>query len=93
MLSVASYAHHLQWSLGTDLTFSNDYSPSTAYNASKLCNVLFVRELERRLADTRVHAYAVNPGLTRSKLRRHASALVKIATIIFGKVADHIVAL
>lgn len=44
-----------------DLTNNNPYSPAQAYFVSKLCNVLFTRELADRLKGTgefglRVHA-------------------------------------
>lgn len=50
-----------------------DYWPIVAYNQSKLCNLLFAFELNRRLSPYGVHCNAVNPGsLIHSKLKRHS---------------------
>jgi NAD(P)-dependent dehydrogenase (short-subunit alcohol dehydrogenase family) len=43
-----------------------------SYRTSKLLNVLFVRELARRLAGKGITANAADPGLVRSNLGRHA---------------------
>jgi retinol dehydrogenase-12 len=40
------------------------------YAVSKLCNVLFTRELARRLAGTAVTAYALHPGVVASDIWR-----------------------
>jgi retinol dehydrogenase 12 len=39
-----------------------------AYASSKLANVLFTAELNRRMTGTRVHAYAVDPGLVKTEI-------------------------
>jgi NAD(P)-dependent dehydrogenase (short-subunit alcohol dehydrogenase family) len=46
-----------------DLEMRNGYSPSRAYAASKLANVLFTVELDRRLDGSGVHAKALHPGV------------------------------
>jgi retinol dehydrogenase 14 len=55
-------------SLGTidfdDLMGEHQYSGQTAYNQSKLANVMFTYELARRLAGTGVTATALHPGMT-----------------------------
>lgn len=45
-----------------DLQSIRSYGAMTAYGKSKLANVLFVRELARRLDGTGVTTYAVHPG-------------------------------
>lgn len=42
-----------------------------AYARSKLANILFTRELARRLKGKDVTVYAVHPGLVRTELGRH----------------------
>ena len=50
-----------------------DYSPIVAYNQSKLCNILFAFELNRRLSPYGVYCNAVNPGcLIWTKLQRNS---------------------
>ncbi len=44
------------------------YNFLTAYNRSKLCNILFTYELARRLAGTRVTANCLSPGPTVTRL-------------------------
>ncbi|GAV03477.1 hypothetical protein RvY_13896-2 [Ramazzottius varieornatus] len=61
-----------------DLNFANlnwdeDYDPGAAYNASKLANVLFTRQLSTRLASTSVTVNAVHPGLVYTELFRNMS--------------------
>ncbi|EEC20513.1 short-chain dehydrogenase, putative [Ixodes scapularis] len=48
-----------------------NYDKKLAYANSKLANVLFVRELSRRLKGTGVRAYAASPGMVYTNLGRH----------------------
>lgn len=47
------------------------YNKSEAYRQSKLANVLFTKELARRLEGTGVTTYAVHPGVVDTELLRH----------------------
>jgi retinol dehydrogenase-14 len=47
-----------------DLMGERNYSGQTAYNQSKLANVMFTYELARRLAGTGVTATVLHPGMT-----------------------------
>jgi NAD(P)-dependent dehydrogenase (short-subunit alcohol dehydrogenase family) len=49
-----------------------------AYCQSKLCNILFTRELSRRLADTRVTANCLHPGFVATRFGNSASPLVSV---------------
>ncbi|KAM9777451.1 retinol dehydrogenase 12-like [Neosynchiropus ocellatus] len=49
-----------------------------AYCSSKLCNVLFTRELARRLRGSDVTCYSVHPGIVRTQLSRHVSLWQKV---------------
>lgn len=53
-----------------DLTFERGYSIRGAYGASKLANILHARELDVRYGDRGVHAYAMHPGLVRTRIGR-----------------------
>lgn len=63
VINVSSEAHRgakMHWD---DLQFEKGgYRPFTAYSQSKLCNILFTRELARRLAGTQVTANCMHPG-------------------------------
>lgn len=48
-----------------------DYDKWQAYGQSKTANVLFTVELDRRMAESGVRAYAVHPGVIMTELARH----------------------
>jgi NAD(P)-dependent dehydrogenase (short-subunit alcohol dehydrogenase family) len=64
VVTVSSGSHYhtrLRWS---DLQLRRGYNGLRAYKQTKLCNVLFTAELNRRLgADSSVRAFAADPGL------------------------------
>jgi NAD(P)-dependent dehydrogenase (short-subunit alcohol dehydrogenase family) len=63
VVTVASRAHRGQRiDLGT-IAGPRDWSMTKAYGRSKLCNILFTRELARRLAGARVAAICLHPGV------------------------------
>lgn len=73
VVTVASNAHRRP---GVDIDFDDinserDYSPWRAYQQSKLANLLFTRELQRRLSDagSPVTAHAVHPGYAATNLQ------------------------
>jgi NAD(P)-dependent dehydrogenase (short-subunit alcohol dehydrogenase family) len=72
VVNVASVAHRFAGGLGfADLQFERRaYRGITAYNESKLANVLFTVELARRLDGTGVTANACHPGPVRSGFGR-----------------------
>ncbi|KAM4044811.1 retinol dehydrogenase 14 [Anomaloglossus baeobatrachus] len=61
-----------------DLNSEKDYSRSFAYSRSKLANILFTRELARRLEGTGVTVNALHPGIVRTNLGRH----INIPTLV-----------
>ena len=77
ILTVSSSSHkgiRVNW---TDIMNKKHYSCLRAYKQSKLCNVLFTHELNRRLQDSPVRAYAVDPGLVNTEIgSKNASGLV-----------------
>ncbi len=66
-----------------------DYSDRTAYATSKLANVLFARELGKRLRGTRITANAVHPGLVKTDIDRNlgggARAGFRLLAALVGK--------
>ena len=61
--------------VGSDIVWDDpnferrEYDKFAAYGQSKTANILFSVELDRRLADRGVHAYAVHPGHDRHRAR------------------------
>lgn len=54
-----------------NLNSERNYNKGAAYKNSKLANVLFARELAKRLNGTGVNVYAVSPGMVWTNLGRH----------------------
>ncbi len=62
-----------------NLSGDRDYSPWKAYGQSKIANLLFAKELARRLEGTRKTANSVHPGVIFTNLSRHMNPLVRVA--------------
>ncbi|MBV7696879.1 oxidoreductase [Streptomyces sp. TRM70350] len=69
-----------------DLNLTKGYTPVRAYAQSKLANLLFTLELQRRLTETgsRVRALAVHPGYAATNLQSHAANPVSRAVMQLG---------
>jgi len=72
IVNVSSLAHKMAEMNFDDLNFEKTpYSPSQAYQQSKLANILFTRELARKGEGSGVNAYALHPGAINTELTRH----------------------
>ena len=79
MVVVASSAHRRAPREGIDfdnLAGQKRYVPWTAYARSKLANILFAKELARRLRGSRRTANAIHPGVIGTGLTRNMGAAV-----------------
>ncbi len=78
IINVASDAHRGRWLDFDDLQNERDYGPSGlgAYGRSKLANILFTRELARRLEGSGVTANAVHPGAVATGIWGNTGGLV-----------------
>jgi NAD(P)-dependent dehydrogenase (short-subunit alcohol dehydrogenase family) len=73
VVNTASTMHRVAWLDFDDLQYTRHYySGLFAYARSKLCNVLFTRELARRWAGTGVTANCFHPGFTRTRFGNQA---------------------
>jgi len=70
VVTVASDAHRAGRTDFDDLTYARGFSGMRVYCDSKLANVLFTRELARRIEGSGVTANCVHPGVIRSRLGR-----------------------
>jgi len=69
IVNVASDAHRFAGALDfSDLQSRGRYRPMKVYGKSKLMNLLFTRELARRLDGSRVAVHALHPGFVASGL-------------------------
>ncbi|GHI06656.1 putative short-chain dehydrogenase/reductase [Streptomyces cellostaticus] len=69
-----------------DVNLTSNYSPVRAYAQSKLANLLFTLELQRRLAEagSSVRALAAHPGYAATNLQSHAASPLARAGMVFG---------
>jgi NAD(P)-dependent dehydrogenase (short-subunit alcohol dehydrogenase family) len=84
IVNVASRAHrgaHMHWD---DLQFERKYGAAAAYGQSKLANILFTRELARRLDAAAIVANAVHPGVVSTDLVRGTPLFVRWGFRLFG---------
>jgi NAD(P)-dependent dehydrogenase (short-subunit alcohol dehydrogenase family) len=79
VVSVASEAHRGAVLEFDDLQMARDYNGWTAYRRSKLCNILFTRELARRLAGTGVTANCLHPGFVATRFGDNNGGLLGLA--------------
>ncbi|XP_062553175.1 retinol dehydrogenase 12-like [Armigeres subalbatus] len=75
VVNLSSLAHRYGTINKRDLNSEQSYNQVMAYCQSKLANVLFTRELAKRLEGTGVTAYAVHPGAVHTELTRHMGSI------------------
>jgi NAD(P)-dependent dehydrogenase (short-subunit alcohol dehydrogenase family) len=77
VVTVASHAHAMGRIDFDDLQGERSYSGATAYNQSKLANVLFTYELARKLPATAVTANVLHPGVVRTSFGAEDPAIIQ----------------
>lgn len=86
IVNVSSVAH--TWTKELDMENLNSekfWEPKLLYARTKLCNVLFAKELTRRLKEaglTGITANAVNPGGVKTAIFRHARKAFKYMVMV-----------
>jgi NAD(P)-dependent dehydrogenase (short-subunit alcohol dehydrogenase family) len=68
IVNTASRAHRGETLDFSDLQLEHGYSSRVAYGRSKLANILFTRELARRLSGTGVTANSLHPGFVATRI-------------------------
>ena len=76
VVNTASDAHKGASLNFDDLQSANNYSGFKVYGRSKLCNILFTRELARRLAGTGVTANCLHPGFVATRFGDQSGGLL-----------------
>ena len=84
IVSTSSDGHRFAGMAWDDLQGERRYSSLMAYCRAKLCNVLFTRELARRLAGTGVDATCFHPGFVATRFGDESSGFGR-AAFAFGK--------
>jgi NAD(P)-dependent dehydrogenase (short-subunit alcohol dehydrogenase family) len=76
IINTASAAHLRATSDFDDLQSAKSFGAVNAYGRSKLCNILFTRELARRLHGTAVTANCLHPGFVATRFGDQSGGLV-----------------
>uniref|UniRef100_A0A8C2ZXL2 Si:dkey-73n8.3 n=1 Tax=Cyclopterus lumpus TaxID=8103 RepID=A0A8C2ZXL2_CYCLU len=83
VINLSSIAHTMGKIQFDDLSGEKEYHPVRAYAQSKLANILFTRELAKRIEAHGVTAYSVDPGMVNTEIMRHlGNPLVSISKTI-----------
>jgi NAD(P)-dependent dehydrogenase (short-subunit alcohol dehydrogenase family) len=82
VVSTASHAHKGMKLNFADLQMATKYSGFRAYGRSKLCNILFTRELAKRLAGTGITANSLHPGFVNTRFGDNSGG--GIGAAVFG---------
>lgn len=88
IVTVASQMHNYGKIVKDDLHGERKYNVVRVYENSKLANVLFSRELGKRLKNTGVNTYSLHPGVIRTQIMRNSpflNAFAKVVLFFFGK--------
>jgi NAD(P)-dependent dehydrogenase (short-subunit alcohol dehydrogenase family) len=87
IVTVSSNTHRTGAIDFDNLNWEQGYDPQRAYGRSKLANLLFTYELQRRLtaAGKNTLSVAAHPGWTTTNLIRHASGNMRRMDRIFGQ--------
>ncbi|XP_063062752.1 retinol dehydrogenase 12 [Engraulis encrasicolus] len=84
VINVSSMAHLMGKINFEDVNSRKSYHPFRAYAQSKLANVLFTRELARRVEDLGVTVCAVDPGPVNTEISRHLVWPMQLLQKTFG---------
>jgi NAD(P)-dependent dehydrogenase (short-subunit alcohol dehydrogenase family) len=82
VVTTASDAHESGRLDLDDLQSKNAYAAMRVYGTTKLCNILFTRELARRAPE--LHANCFHPGVVRTGFGKNENGIWKIITTVFG---------
>lgn len=82
VVTTASDAHKAARLDLDDLESQNSYAAMRVYGTSKLCNILFTRELARRAPE--LHANCLHPGVVRTGFGKNEGGIWKLGTTLAG---------
>ncbi|XP_038071167.1 retinol dehydrogenase 13-like [Patiria miniata] len=88
IVNVSSMAHAFNKMCWDDLHMREKYDTMAAYAQSKLANVLFTKELAKRLMGSGVTVYALSPGSVKTELIRHMHGALSLPfRVLFGVIS------
>lgn len=77
IVNVSSEGHRIGGIYKNDLMSEKSYSKYKAYGQSKLANILFSRELSKKLEGSGVTVNSCHPGVVKTELGRHMNETVR----------------
>lgn len=80
VVTVSSGAHRIGRIRFDDIQWERSYNRAGAYGQSKLANLLFTYELQRRLSRTNTIAAAAHPGVSSTELTRDWPRWMRVVT-------------
>ena len=86
VVTTASDAHKSGLLDLDDLESETSFGAMRAYGTTKLCNILFTRELARRVEGTGLTANCFHPGVVRTGFGKNDNMLLRIGITIAGTV-------
>lgn len=68
------------------MSYRNNYNPGMAYGRSKAANILFTRELQKKIDETGLNGVTVSlhPGVVRTELARYMSWKLRVMKYIMS---------
>jgi NAD(P)-dependent dehydrogenase (short-subunit alcohol dehydrogenase family) len=86
VVTISSVAHSRAWIHFDDLQWERSYDRGGAYGQTKLANLMFTYELQRRLASTgsTTIAVAAHPGGSNTELVRNSPAPLRALNAVLG---------
>ena len=86
VVTISSLGHRIRARIHfDDLQFDHRYSRVSAYGQSKLANLMFTYELQRRLVPSATAiAVAAHPGMSNTELIRNSPPVLRAVTEMFG---------
>jgi NAD(P)-dependent dehydrogenase (short-subunit alcohol dehydrogenase family) len=90
VVTVASIAHRTGKIEFDNLQGERKYNPREAYNRTKLANILFARELEKRAraAGSKLVSIPVHPGVSRTNIIENGMKPTGLQALVIGAVAS-----
>ncbi|XP_011692795.1 PREDICTED: retinol dehydrogenase 14-like [Wasmannia auropunctata] len=95
IINVASLAYIFGDINFDDINLERSYTPTKNYSQSKLANILFTKELARRLKESNIrgiNVYSLHPGIIETKiiqhLNQHLDNIFPGATFLYGLYAN-----
>jgi len=88
IINVASSAHSMGNVNFEDLQLEKNYGSLSSYSNSKLMNILFTTELQRRLESKQVVVHSLHPGVIATEITKNMSGISGVLVRAFQRAAS-----